>query len=204
MAQATQPSNGLFYLGRARGQFELQKICEQLSTAGTIEQPPVRGLTGELVGLEQRTAAEFAKPNAGTEQHGQFIVLNATIKEVLEMNEAGLYHGALYQYLEATLQLGLLGDETRDQEALSKKAATLTQRFKTDGIDHGIVLAFLEAAAANLENDDVEDADLATAAIILQDVVPAYAAVVGTVPKRPQPEAVADQVAITLVRWPYT
>ncbi len=205
MAQATQPSNGLYYLGRARSQFELQKICKQLSTKGTVEPPPVRGLTGELADLEQRTAVEFGKPDAGTKKHDQFIVLNATIKELREMNEAGLYHGALYEYLEATLQLGLLSDEpTGDRETLSEKAAAFTRRFKTDGIDHGIVLAFLEAAAADLENDDDAAADLASAAVIVQDVAPAYAAVVGTMPKRPQPEVAAGQVAITLVRWPYT
>ena len=204
MAQATRPSNGLFYLGRARGQFELQRICEQLSTDGTVEQPPVRKLTDELADLEQRTAVEFGKLDAGTEKHDQFIVLNATIKEVFEMNEADLYHGALYAYLEATLQLGLLGDEpTGDREALSEKAAAFTQRFKTDGIDHGIVLAFLEAAAADLEND-AEPADLASVAVIVEDVAPANAAVVGTMPKRPQPQIAAGQVAITLVRWPYT
>jgi hypothetical protein len=205
MALATQPANGLFYLGRARGQFELQKICEQLSTDGTIEQPPVRNLTVELADLEERTAVEFARPDAGTEKHGQFIVLNATIKEILEMNEAGLFHGTLYEYLNATLQLGLLTDEpTGNREELSVKAAAFTERFKTDGIDHGIVLAFLEAAAADLENDDAEAADLASATVIVQDVAPAYAAVVGTMPKRPQPEVAAGQVAITLVRWPYT
>ena len=204
MAKATQPSNGLFYLGRARAQFELQKICEQLSTEGTVEQPPVRALIGELAALEQRTAVEFSKPDAGTTKHGQFIVLNATIKETLEMNEAGLYHGALYEYLNATLQLGLLGDKpTGERERLAEQIAAFTQRFETDGTDHGIVLAFLEAAAADLDNGE-EPSDLTRAAIIVRDVAPAYAAVVGTIAKRPQPEARADQVAITLVRWPYT
>ncbi len=204
MAQATRPSNGLFYLGRARAQFELQRICKQLSTQGTVEQPPLRRLTGELADLERRTAAEFDRPGAGTEKHGQFIVLNATIKEVLEMNEAGLHHGALYEYLNAILQLGLLSAEpTADRQALSEKLAAFTRRFETDRIDHGIVLAFLEAAAADLENGD-EATDLASAAVIVHDVAPAYAAVVGTTPRLPRPEVATGQVAITLVRWPYT
>ena len=121
------------------------------------------------------------------------------------MNEAGLYHGALYEYLEATRQLGLLSDEPPgDRKTLSSKAASITQRFRTDGIDPGIVLAFLEAATADLENDDDEAADLASAAVVVQEVGPAYAAVVGTTPKLPQPAVAPDQVAITLVRWPYT
>jgi hypothetical protein len=66
------------------------------------------------------------------------------------------------------------------------------------------VLAFLETAAADLENDNAEAADLASATVIIQDVAPAYAAVVGTMPKSPRPEIAAGQVAITLVRWPYT
>jgi hypothetical protein len=205
MARATEPSNGLFYLGRARSEIALQKICEQLATRGSIEQPSVRELAGELADLEQRTADEFGKPGAGTEKHGQFIVLNAAIKELIEMNDAGLYHGALYQYLKATLQLGLLSDRPdADREALAKKVQALTQRFEMDGTDHGIVLAFLEGAAAQLENEGAEAGNLSAAKIIVEDVATAYAAVVGTTPKRPQPRVVEGQVAITLVRWPYT
>ncbi len=205
MAKATAPANGLFYLGRARGQFDLQRICESLATKGSLESPRVRPLTGELQALELRTAEEFARPGAGTEKHGQFIVLNASIKEVLEMNESGLYHGALYEYLDATRRLGMLsGEPPDDREALLEKATAYARRFQEDGTDHGIVLAFLESALADLENDEAEDEALAKAAVIVEDVVPAYAEVVGTMAKRPQPEVAADQVAITLVRWPYT
>jgi hypothetical protein len=205
MAQATEPANGLFYLGRARAQFDLQRICESLATNGSLESPQVHALTGELHALELRTAEEYAKPGAGTEKHGQFIVLNASIKEVLEMNEGGLYHGALYEYLDATLRLGMLnGEPPDDREALLEKATASIRGFQEDGTDHGIVLAFLEHALAALENDDAKPDALATAAVIVEDVAPAYAAVVGTMPKRPRPVVAAHQVAITLVRWPYT
>lgn len=205
MAKVTEPANGLFYLGRARSQFDLQRICESLATKGSLESPRVRALTDELQALELRTAEEYAKPGAGTEKHAQFIVLNASIKEVLEMNEGGLYHGALYEYLDATRQLGMLnGEPPDDRQALLEKATAHARRFQEDGTDHGIVLAFLERALSDLENDEAETDALATAAVIVEDVAPAYAAVVGTMAKRPQPEVAADQVAITLVRWPYT
>ncbi len=205
MAEVTEPANGLYYLGRAKGQFDLQRICELLATKGSLEPPQVRTLVDELLALEARTAKEFAKPGAGVEKHAQFIGLNATIKELLEMNADRLYHGALYAYLEVTQRIGMLNPESvEDRAALLETATGYTRRFQQDGTDHGIVLAFLERALADLENDELKPAGLAKAAVIVEQVAPAYAAVVGTMPKRPQPEVASDQVAITLVRWPYT
>ena len=205
MEEVTTPENGLAYLGRAQSQLDLQRICESLATKNSLESPPVHALIDELESIELRTAEAFAKPDAGIEKHNQFIVLNAAIKELLELNQSGLYHGALYQYLDATQKVGMLsGEVPEDREALLKKATAYTRRFEVDGIDHGIVLAFLESAVADLENNTLETAELTRAAVIVEEVAPAYAAVVGTTAKRPQPKVAADQVAITLVRWPYT
>ncbi len=205
MAEATQPANGLFYLGRARGQFELQRICASLATNSSLEAPRTRDLTAELEALEARTADEFAKPGAGTGKHGQFIVLNASIKEILEMNAAGLYFGALYEYLDATRQAALLAAEPPDdRDDLQQKLTAYLRRFQEDGTDHGIVLAYLERAAMTLADDTAEADALTAAAVIIEQVAPAYASVVGTTAKRPRPAVTAGQVAITLVRWPYT
>ena len=205
MAEATEPANGLFYLGRARGQFDLQRICELLATEGSLESPPVRALTGELHALELRTAEEYAKPGAGTEKHGQFIGLNAAIKEVLEMNEGGLYHGALYQYLDATLRLGMLnGEPPDDRDALLEKATAYSRRFRKTEPTTESCSRFWSAPWPFWRTTRRSPTLWPRAAVIVEDVAPAYAAVVGTMPKRPQPEVAADQVAITLVRWPYT
>lgn len=181
MAGASTADNGLFYLGRAVAQLQLADLCSIESGDSRLPPPQLRVPAAEAVRLDREIATAYERPGAAIELHKKFIGLNASAKELRELNEAGLIFGALHAYLDVTRQLAELDAETpADGAALRREAAEIALGLKREALDHGIALAFLEPAIATLATDQPEPADLTSARVVVEQVIPAYLAFIET------------------------
>jgi hypothetical protein len=206
-ATASGPEAGLFYVGQARGEADFAEFCAALKVSRTSAPLPLRSLTSELQKLQAKTNDAFQPPRS-IDLHSRFIVLNSALKLAQELDADGLYAGALYEYLVATLQYGLLDAPAvgaARQSNLPAAIAAARAKIESSGRDDSIAELFLERAESEINPasgsrptpDDWRSADL-----ILSRVLPAYAAALQT-PASTAP-ASAKHVEITLVRWPYT
>lgn len=171
----TMPEQGLFYLGAAQAQREAVELLRTLSAPTSRRAPPVRSLRPEIDALEAEMLAVY-KPPVSIDRHGEFIAASATLKEAHELDEAGLRHGALLRYLQASIQSAPLRGSS------PPAPAGLEARLSKGDVDHSIGQLFLEAGQPQ--------------------ALPLYFAALE--PARPQEPAPAPRVTVTLVRWPYT
>ncbi len=180
MVPAASVEGGLFYLGQALGSAKITAWCE-MAMSVTRTPPAVSSLGRELAELELATEREYARPGAAIDKHSSFIRLNATIKQLRELEGRGLLYGALYEYLDASLQLALVADAeiSDDRTVLTQRATSLAARLDAASTDHGIAAIFLERAAAALADEEAETDDLTAAGVILNQILPAYFEIVG-------------------------
>jgi hypothetical protein len=163
----------------------------------------LRSVSPELGLLQDQTTAAF-KPPRSSEQHADFIRLNATLKQAGELDAAHQYAGALYQYLDAVQQFHKLAAATPDAQKQSKLKADVQEmhsRLAASKQDSSLAQLFLERAESRLAKSPGDD-DWKTIQAIVDQVMPAYFAMFKPAPVQDHP-AVA-QVTVTLVRWPYT
>jgi hypothetical protein len=199
----TLPRYGLSYLGTAEALRQLVAFCRTLGDAfpGGRE-PRLRALDAEIDALEGEVLAAY-RPPASIARHGDFIGASSLLKEARELNAAGLRYGALLRYLQAALAVRQLraAPPAADPAALAGRLREAEARLAADGLDHSIGRLFLEIAQARVAAAAPRGSD-ATAAAILDDVLPRYFAALAPAPRqRPRPPA---SVTVTLVRWPYT
>jgi hypothetical protein len=196
--QSTTPDSGLFYLGAAQARSRFVDLTRRLSrrTSGTA--PPVRSLAVELDTLEGEMLAAY-RPPASIDRHPDFINASATLKEARELDQAGLYHGALLRYLQAAQRFAQIRGGAPDASAAA--AALRQQEARLAGaVDHSLGRLFLEAAQADLAHP--AEAGPVAAAAIASDVLPRYFAALAAAP--PAAAAIRPRATVTLVRWPYT
>jgi hypothetical protein len=206
-AVATQPEDGLFYLGQAQGEAEFAAFCASLHLPRKGTPYPLRSFLPELESLQEKTNAAFQPPRS-IELHPRFIALNSTLKLAQELDASKFYAGALYQYLEAALYYGMLDAVSLDasqQSTLKGALAATRQKLDASQRDDSIAQLFLERAESQLAHPDgsaPSSDDWRSAKVILDQVLPAYYAA----EKLPAPleRAANKTVHITLVRWPYT
>jgi hypothetical protein len=198
-ALATAPADGLFYIGEAIGQAEFAKFCAGLKAAPAGRAWRARSMLPELIAMQEKANAAF-KPPKSIELHARFISLNSAIKLARELDAAKSYHGALYQYLEAVRQYGMLDqaaiaetDKTRMRQALSSAGGRV-------GYDDSIATLFVERALAWAEHGEPDE--WRAAQVIVSQVLPAYRKAVEGAPAAPR--STGKTVEVTLVRWPYT
>jgi hypothetical protein len=208
-AEVTSADAGFYYMGEARAAAESARFCASLGAARPLPPLPLplRSVAPELRRLQERTVAAFTPPRS-LQHHGDFIGLNATLKLAGELDGAGLYAGALYQYLDAVQQLGRLDGATPDaakQAGLRATLAGLRTRLRASPEDDSIAELFLERAEALLGDGKgaAPGADAWTnAAVLAEQVLPAY---LSWRQPAPVPNLIAGHpIAVTLVRWPYT
>jgi hypothetical protein len=202
-ATSMQPKDGLFYLGEAQGLVQFASFCADLDQGRAAKPLTVRSLAPELRVLQDKTDAAFVPPQS-IEKHPAFIGLNSAIKLATELDDAKFYAGALYRYLDAVRQYGMLNAgpvSASAQERLRTTIAAERRKIAGSRRDDSIREAWLEradSAIAHTPNDDVWKA----AAVLVGQVLPAYDAALGA------PSAVEARptkaVEVTLVRWPYT
>jgi len=206
-ATASGPEAGLFYVGQARGEADFAEFCAASNLSRESAPLPVRSVMPELQQLQVKTNDAFQPPRS-IDLHSRFIGLNSALKLAQELDADGFYAGALYEYLVATLQYGLLDAPAVGEAQRSKLPAEIAAaraKIESSGRDDSIAELFLERAESEITQvngsrptpDDGRSAD-----VILRQVLPAYAAALQT-PASTAP-ASAKHVEITLVRWPYT
>jgi hypothetical protein len=203
--RATEPQSGFYYLGNALAHKALLDLVLALDEPATGAPPPVRLLTADVAALEAEMLALY-RPPAATDHHGEFITASATLKEARELAEAGLHHGALLRYLQAAFQLTAVRDlAVPPLETVRAAVAEQSKRLAAGEVDHSIGRIFLESAEGDLAAATA-DRPPAVAAAMVADVLPRYfAALEPARPEtRPAPPPLATQVAVTVVRWPYT
>ena len=197
-AQNTSPRTGYYYLGEARGSLDWALFLRALRFAKVEPAPQFRSIAGEIAQLEARIGEAY-RPPLSMDKHPQFIRLNATVKQAIELNDAEMYAGALYMYLRAQRFLGQIlavAPEAAELASLKQQLAAGQKNAE----HHAIARIFTEGAESSLASTDPEELKMARAAI--EQVVPAYFAVL-------QKPAIATapggkRVTVTLVRWPYT
>ena len=206
-AAANGLEDGLYYLGEAEGEAGFARFCASLAMPRKAAPFPLRSFRAELQRLQTKTNAAFQPPRS-IDLHARIIELNATLKLAQESDAAKLYAGALYEYLEATLDYGMLDAAPLDageQAALKKDLAAAHKKLRAAKDDHSLAQMFLERAdsqTARADGSSPSADDWRSARIIVDQVLPAYFA--AQTPASPLPQVAGKTVNITLVRWPYT
>jgi hypothetical protein len=197
---------GLNILGAAKGSIEFAIFCESLHFKNDLSAPPLRSIAPEIRQLEERMIAAYQPPRS-IDKHPEFIRMHSALKEAGDLEEAHLYAGALYKYLDA-LQMfealeALSSGKASTPEEVHKKVRQMRESFGSR-IDSSLVQLFLERT----ESSGLADADAQGPSgfqiqqAILTKVVPAYYA---TLEKQEAPtQKTAKTITVTLVRWPYT
>jgi len=178
-------------------------FCRAFAAPAGRAAPPLRSIHPELEALENDMVAVY-RPPLSIDHHGEFIAASSSLKEARELDAAGLYHGALLRYLQAEQLFAPLRPSNPPPlaaEALTRKLEEHADRLKAGGIDHSLGEMFLELAEAEVANAP-QGTSPAGASLLATDVLPRYFAALAPAPQEtPRP---APQLAVTLVRWPYT
>jgi len=206
-ATATQPKDGLFYMGESKGEAGFASFVYALSIPRKTREFPLRSLLPELQALQEKTNAAFQPPRS-IEMHPRFIALNSTLKFARELDATKSYAGALYQYLEAVRHYGMLDPAVPDaakQAAIRSKLAAELKKVTDSSRDDSIARIFLERAAGWLNKPAgaaPTDDEWRAVRVIVEEVMPAYYAALK--PAAPLQQRAGRTATLTLVRWPYT
>ncbi|HET8646666.1 MAG TPA: hypothetical protein VFO85_14325, partial [Vicinamibacteria bacterium] len=178
--RSTTPDAGLFYLGAAQAARDFAALAGRLALPAAGAPPPLRSLAAELDTLEAEMLAAY-KPPLSIDKHREFIGASSALKEARELEAAGLRHGALLRYLQAVLRFASLrGGGGLDAAGLGKRLAEAEARLDP-AVDHSLARVFLQAARADLA-DPAAPAGAATAAAVVEEVLPRYRAALGPAP----------------------
>ncbi len=206
-ATAQGPEEGLNYLGQAQGEAQFAEFCASLNLARKGAPNALRSMLPELQKLQDKTNAAFQPPRS-IEFQSTFITLNSALKLGEELDAERFYAGALFQYLVAVWQYGLLDPVPPDparQAELIRAMAQMQKQLEASGYDDSIAQIVLERAESDVRHADgsaPSQDDWKSASVIVDQVLPAYFAA-----KRPPaalPRASGKAIDLTLVRWPYT
>jgi hypothetical protein len=206
-AVATEPKDGLFNPGEAKGEAQFAAFCASLHLRRNGTPYPLRTLLPELQQLQQKTNAAFQPPRS-IELQTQFMVLNSTLKLAQDFDASRFYAGALSQYLLAVFDYGMLDTIVpgpAEQAALKNALAAARRRLDASLRDDSMAQFILEHAELNLAHPDGSAPsadDWKAAKVMLDQVLPAYYA--AEKPPAMVAQAAGKTVDITLVRWPYT
>jgi hypothetical protein len=204
-ATVTGVQNGMYYLGEAEGDAQFAKFCRTLQFPAK-EARAARSITTELQALQQKANDAF-KPPLSKDKHPQFIRLNSTLKLAEELNAAGLYAGAWYEYLLGTLQFAAVTAKPVDEStraALTQQIEEETKRVAQGRSDDSLLELYLQQAQAAVDDHHTSTAgEWTRASLIVHYVVPAYRSLLEH--REVEAPAVAKATTqVTLVRWPYT
>jgi hypothetical protein len=206
-ALATEPKDGLFYMGQSKAAIEYALFCQSLQLKGGLSAPALYSMAPEIRRLQDQIIAVY-KPPRSVDQHIQFIRINSALKEAGDLEAAHLYAGALYKYLDslqgfASLDAAKPGPEKAD--GLRKELSQARERLASGSTDHSIAEIFLQRAEGGLDASRPKDdyaSGLQKAQVILEHVIPAYLEALA------KPEELLSSptkaITVTLVRWPYT
>jgi hypothetical protein len=206
-ATANGPKAGLFYMGQAQGEAEFSRFSASLELTSTKTPFPLRSFVPELEALQEKTNAAFQPPKS-IDLHSRFIALNSTIKLAEELDSSRFYAGALYAYLEAVRNYGMLDAKPLDalqQSRTKQDLAEAKKKVVSSSDEDSLAQLFIERAESQIAHPDgsatTED-EWRSGRVIVDQVLPAYYA--ARKPASPIQKNAGRTVDITLVRWPYT
>ena len=166
-------SAGLYYLGESQAGAKFAAWVRALGWESSGRRPPMRSIEPQLTAFERDVVQKYERAEAA--QRPTYIGVNVALKLARELNTHGRYSAALLEYLRARTRFTApVAEPPKDAAAVKARIAAAQQELR-DG-DHTVALVFLELAAASAENQDPTVSRSATA--ILDDVIPAYLAVV--------------------------
>jgi len=206
-AVSTEPKEGLFHVGEAQGRAEFAAFVASLRLPRKGSAYPLRSILPELGSLQEKVNAAFRPPRS-IDQHVQFMLINTALKQAGELDASKSYAGALCQYLKAVHDYRMLDAapvDTSRQPALKDALAQARSRLNASGRDESIAQLYLEWAESGLAHPDGSAPgadDWKSAAVILDQVLPAYFA--ADHPLAAPEQASGKALEVTLVRWPYT
>ena len=148
-------------------------LCRSLDISTAGRAPVIGSIEAALSAYEKEVVRAYDA--APAERRPQYAAVNVAIKLARTLDEQKRYEGALLQYLVSRYRYGLVDGADRqalDAVALKAKMAAVTP---PPGEDHSIAEFFLQLAEAT----GSETGGLPTsAAVILDDILPAYFSVV--------------------------
>jgi hypothetical protein len=163
---------GLYYLAESHAMVEFAALCRSLSLTPAGRGPNIGSIGPALTAYEQIVVKSYDRAPAA--QRPQYAFVSVAIKLARTLDEQGRHEGALLQYLVSRYRYGLI----RAAEGTAP-AGDLENRIKgarvPGGVDHSIADFFLQLARATSSG---QSATPASATIILDDILPAYFAVV--------------------------
>ena len=206
-ASVTDPTSGYYYLGAAKANEEFNEFVYSLSVQRKGAQFAPHSIAIPLQELQERTNAAFVPP-LSINKHRVFIRLNSMLKVAGELDQADLYSGALYQYMQALTQFSLLQPKAIDQAEkarIHKSIAEARAKLGGDTTDESLVAMFVERAetiVAEKNGKEATEEEWQNAAAVVDSVLPAYYKFVKSHPE--EIKQAPNLVTVTLVRWPFT
>jgi hypothetical protein len=175
----TTVKEGLYYLGRAPAHLNFAIYCQKLNFSESLSTAKLHSLERQLQQIENETLKAFQEAKTAAEQQ-RYIPVNSSLKIAWELNRAGSFNGALLQYLDVSLKLGLIKESPFDEQrflALQKQSESLRLRLASNKSDFSIGLLYWQMAQQALQRyaADQTDSDTAKrAAVIVEQVLPRY------------------------------
>lgn len=163
---------GLYYLGESHAMVRFARLCRSTEARSAGRPPALRPIEPALAAYEKEVVKAYDAAPAG--KRPQYAGVNVAIKLARTLDEQGRHEGALLQYLVSRLRHAVIVNGA--SPAVDSLRARVKNTSMPPGVDHSIGEFFLQLASASLEGPD---ASASNAAAILDDVLPAYFAVVG-------------------------
>jgi hypothetical protein len=208
--RATGAANGLYYLGLARGYLEFAVFAAGLDWPGAPPgAPPARSPEPAIANLETALATTY-QSGAANRPQSSFNAANSTLNFAGELTRRGELDAGLQVFLEAALAAGRIAApplQASDLGRLRRQSRAFHDRLAASPADASIGRLYWELAEsglAELAKTGPAAAGARQAAVILDDVLPRYLAVLENSAPAPAAQPAKRQVTVTLVRWPFT
>ena len=188
---------GVYYLGESRAAMNYAAFVRSGKWPDAGRRPAFRAIGSEIAAFDREMTTKYETMERA--DHPTYIRASAALKQARSLNDHGALEGALFEYLLsrylfAPLRGPAAADATR--ERIDAARATLLA-----AADHSIAHLFVQFAEEGLASGN---ADLRRgAAAVIEDVVPAYLAVLAAAAPTTTSNVNAA-VTVTLVRWPFT
>jgi hypothetical protein len=164
---------GLYYLGESHAMVKFAALCRSLDLPPAGRAPAIGSIETALAAYERDVVKAY--DTAPGERRPQYAGVNVAIKLARTLNEQQRHEGALLQYLVSRYRYGMIVNA--DRPALPPEAlkARIAGMKRTPGVDHSIADFFIQLAEATSGG---QGGATASAAVILDDILPAYFSVV--------------------------
>ncbi len=165
---------GLYYLGESHAMVRFAALCRSLALPpAAAAKPPIGSIERHLAAYERDVVKAYDA--AAAAERPRFAAVNVTIKLARTLDEQRRHEGALLQYLVSRFRYGLIQTTGKPDPSIDGLRARLAGTKLPAGIDHSIAEFFAQLAGAALNGPEPAPHG---AAVILDDILPAYLTVV--------------------------